>query len=58
MGNIFSKTNNLYKNKVELELKEKIRNTIIKILYDKDAIRDELEKVPIMNETLRYIIPP
>jgi hypothetical protein len=43
MGNIFSKTNNLYKNKVELELKEKIRNTIIKILYDKDAIRDELE---------------
>jgi len=22
------------------------------------SIRDELEKVPIMNETLRYIIPP
>ena len=34
MGNIFSKTNNLYKNKVELELKE-IRHTIIKILQDK-----------------------
>ena len=27
MGNIFSKTSNLYKNKVELELKEKIRYT-------------------------------
>jgi len=43
MGNIFSKTNNLYKNKVELELKGKIRYTIIKILHDKEAIRNELE---------------
>ena len=34
MGNIFSKTNSLYKNKVESELKEKIRNTIIKLLHD------------------------
>ena len=27
----------------KIELKEKIRHTIIKILHDKEAIRDELE---------------
>lgn len=43
MANIFSKTNNLYKNKVELELKEKIRFTIIQILHDKQAITNELD---------------